>query len=341
MSSFIKIRSIATCALLMLVTLGCKERPVYDHSPAERMTHHRAELRGRLESAPHGWQLTYFPRVDSLLFRNASDRWADTEVQQDRYGYGGYTFAVKFMPQGQIQLKTDLDAYPVAEVFEGAYDIRLGSSLQLSFTTFTPLHSLIDSELGGVADFVYRYTDHQGRLIFATGISGATNRPYITLTPLPTEEAWQGLVPKAVEHRKLFERMQHPQLTIRRGGRIFFQSDVPFRDARGDRRKELERNRKRYHLFLALRNRHEAIFRSGYSALGSGYVGTREGLSFRPGFSPDGKALFCDFELRGDRFVCELVSVYDPMLHRFVLKSRHLHPDGEPTSYIAEIIDSQ
>lgn len=334
------IHLIIACALFVLGAESCQQSPVYEQSPAERTARHRAELTERLVASPHGWELTYFPRVDSLLFRDATARWADTQVQQDKYGYGGYTFAVQFAKSGRLRLKTDQDAYSAGEVFEGEYDIRLGSALQLSFTTFTPLHSLIDSELGGVADFVYRYTDHLGRLIFATGVSGETNRPYIALTPLERAEAWETLTPKTVEHRRQFERMQHPQLTIRRGSRLFFQSDVPFSDARGDRRKVQERNRRRYHLFLALRNRHEVIFRSGYSALGSGYVGTEHGLTFRPGFSADGKAIFHDFEYVDGRFVAELVRIYDPLERRFVLASRHLHPEGEPTSYIAIIEDS-
>lgn len=327
--------------LVCSIAPSCKESFVYEQSPAERTAAHRVELRERLIQAPNGWQLTYFPRIDSLLFRSSSERWADTQVQQDKYGYGGYTFGIRFAQNGQVQLKTDQENYQPSEIFAGEYDIRLGNSLQLSFTTHTPLHDLVTSELGGVADFVYRYTDHEGRLIFATGISGATNRPYIVLSPLSSADAWEELTIKAVEHRRLFERMQHPQLTIRRGSRLYFQSDVPFRDARGDRRKELERNRKRYHLFLALRNRHEAIFRSGYSALGSGYVGSSEGLVFRPGFSVDGKALFCDFERVGERFVAELVRIYDPLEKRFILVSRHLHPEGEPTSYIAIIEDTK
>lgn len=330
---------ILACLLAAIPLTSCKENPVYELSPAERTERHRTELQERLVAAPHGWQLIYFPRVDSLLFRSATERWEDTQVQQDKYGYGGYAFGMKFASNGGLELKTDQDNYQPSEVFSGEYDIRLGSNLQLSFTTHTPLHNLVTSELGGVADFVYRYTDHEGRLIFATGVSGSTNRPYIALEPLKSQGVWEDLTPKAVEHRRLFEGMAHPQLTIRRGGRIYFQSDVPFRDARGDRRKELERNRKRYHVFLALRSRHEVLFRSGYNALGSGYVGTREGLSFCPGFSADGKALFCDFQWQDNRFVCELVSIYDSLQRKFVLASRHLHPDGEPTNFTAEIVD--
>lgn len=327
--------------LMTLCVVACTEEPRFDRSPAERTEAYRQELEERLVGAPHGWRMTYFPRVDSLLFRSTTERLEHTAVQQDRYGYGGYVFAIKFGRGNQLELKADVGSTAPGRVFAGAYDIRLGSTLQLSFTTYTPLHSLVTSELGGVSDFLYRYTDFDGRLIFTTGVSGLTNRPYIVLEPLKSEQLWQSSIEQAQSNRLFFERMQHPQITIRQGSRLFFQSDVPFKDPRGDLSLERERNRRRYHLFLALRDRHEIIFRSGYNGIGSGYVGTAEGLSFRPGFSVNSKTTFCDFERVGDRFVSELVSVYDPQMQRFVLVSKHLHPEGEPTNYIAEIIDTK
>lgn len=323
----------------LLLVSSCREDNVFADSPAQRTSNYKQELRHTLMAAPHGWAMTYFPRVDSLLFRSATARVEDTQTGPERFGYGGYLFTIKFSSDNQLEMKTDLEGYETQKVYPGEYDIRLGSSLQLSFTTFTPLHELVNRELGGVSDFVYRYTDMQGRLIFTTGVSGLTNRPYILLTPLRSDEAWREVTTKAQEHRRFFEAMEHPQIQIRRGSRLFFQSDVPFKDARGDLSRQRERNRKRYHLFRAYRQRHDILFRGGYNAIGSGYIGTAEGISFRPGFAYDAKAVFYDFERVGDKFVCELVSIYDTQLQRFVLVSKHLHPEGEQTNLIAEIAD--
>lgn len=331
---------ILAATLATLVATSCSEAPVFEQSPAERTEAYRRDLETRLQSAPHGWKLMYFSRVDSLLFRNSTERLEHTRVNPDRYGYGGYLFTIKFGEGHKLEMKADMGTTP-EKIYTGTYDIRLGSSLQLSFTTYTPLHELVNSEFEGVSDFVYRYTDSEGRLIFSTGVSGLANRPYIVLSPLKSEAEWQGATTEAQIHRRFFERMEHPQLQIRHGSRLFFQSDVPFKDPRGDLSRENERNRKRYHLFLALRDRHELIFRAGYNGLGSGYAGTEDGLSFRPGFSVNSKTTFNDFQRVGDRFVCELVSVYDPQQQRFILVSKHLHPQGEPTNYIAEIINSK
>lgn len=326
--------------LLILCTLSCTKEFSFDKSPSERTALYRQNLKEQLIQAPHGWRMIYFPRVDSLLFRKPAERLEHTAVQQDKYGYGGYVFLIRFNHGNRLELKTDMGEAP-ERIYGGSYDIRLGSAVQLSFTTHTPMHRLVNSEFEGVSDFLYRYTDFRGRLIFTTGVSGLTNRPYIVLEALKSDDDWESATKQAQQNRLFFERMEHPQIAIRQGSRLFFQSDVPFKDSRGDLRLERERNRKRYHLFLALRNRHEIIFRSGYNGIGSGYVGTEEGLTFHPGFSINNKVTFYDFERVGERFVSELVSVYDTQSQRFVLVSKHLYPEGEPTNYIAEIRDSK
>ena len=50
--------------------------------------------------------------------------------------------------------------------------------------------------------------------------------------------------------------------------------------------------------------------------------------------------IFFDFQREGNRFVAELVSVYDPLLRHTRLVSKHLHPKGEPTGLKAEIYDA-
>ena len=56
-------------------------------------------------------------------------------------------------------------------------------------------------------------------------------------------------------------------------------------------------------------------------------------------FHYDSKTMFFDFQRKGNRFVAELVSVYDPLLRSIRLVSKHLHPEGEFTGLEAEIWD--
>ena len=73
--------------------------------------------------------------------------------------------------------------------------------------------------------------------------------------------------------------------------------------------------------------------------LGSGYVGTTDGLTFRPGIRYSKNYTFYDFRREGNRFVCELVKVFDPYSKTERWISKHLAPGGEVTGVIAEIWD--
>lgn len=326
-------------ALVGLALWACRPEPAFNEPPAQRTSRYKSELEQTLSSAPYGWSLTYYPKVDSLLFRNPTATYQSTRTQPDSYGYGGYYFCVRFGANKMLELKSDFSLEEATTAQQGEYDIRLGNSVQLSFTTHTAWHRLVNEELGGVADLVYRYRDAEGNLIFATGKSEEHSRAYIVLKPLASEEAWQTATAKAVENRQYFERMTRPQLRIRWGNRLYYRSDVPFKTRRSDLSKERERNRKRYHLFLAYREPLSPIFK-GYYGIGSGYVGTAEGLSLRPGFAYSAEQVFYDFERRGDKFVAELVRTYDPLFRKFRYVSRHLAHEGEPTHLVAEISDS-
>ncbi|SUB93717.1 Uncharacterised protein [Porphyromonas macacae] len=74
-----------------------------------------------------------------------------------------------------------------------------------------------------------RYRDYWAILYLPPGFRDDSNRPYIVLSPLKTAEEWKSGAEQAFENRKFFESMVHPQIRIRRGSRIFFQSDVPFK----------------------------------------------------------------------------------------------------------------
>ena len=64
-----------------------------------------------------------------------------------------------------------------------------------------------------------------------------------------------------------------------------------------------------------------------------------EGLTFLSGIRLDSQRIFSDFVRQGDRYICELVRVYDPQWRTLRLVSRHLHPEGEETGLVAEIYD--
>ena len=86
--------------------------------------------------------------------------------------------------------------------------------------------------------------------------------------------------------------------------------------------------------YLEVRSRGHKV-----KGLGSGYVGTADGLTFKPGIRYSETYIFYDFRREGERFVCELVKVVDPYSKKIHWVSKHLAPYGEESGVIAEIRD--
>ena len=184
--------------------------------------------------------------------------------------------------------------------------------------------------------------NEDGDLVFRTATYLQPAREYIVFTKLKNAEDTLAVVQKSYENRTLFEKMVNPQLLIHRGGRTYFRSDIYVkRDVETNQALLKEIKEKKYYLFLFTQKKNPI---PGYPAkemtgLGSGYSGTEHGITFRSGLRYDSKTMFFDFQREGNRFVAELVSVYDPLLRTTRLVSKHLHPEGEFTGLKAEIWD--
>lgn len=326
---------------ILLILTGCKQSSIFESSPAMRTQAQITHLDSLLKSAPHGWKMVYFPKVDSLLFINSSETLKSSAVQKNYYGYGGFQYLVKFNDRNQLTIVSDNGGREQIQKEIGEYAIRLHSSIQLSFTTYTSIHRLVNNEFEGVSDFLFRYKDFKGRLVFSTAKEHDSSRSYIMLTPIGTESEWSNGMETARQNRVFFEQMKNPQIRIQKGGRLFFQSDVPLTASDYDNSLTTTRRHKRYHLFLFLLQEYGGVIQKGYNAIGSGYVATESGLSFRPGFFYDKNVIFHDFERVGDTFVAQLVRVYNPLTRRFQYESKHLFPDGEDTNFTAEIYDAK
>lgn len=322
---------------IIFLLMGCKEDHTFDKSPALRTQEQLIHFQSKLKSAPYGWEMIYFPKIDSLLFINATATLKNTAVNKEYYGYGGYKYLIRFSDDNKLKMMADTDNKQEIMEENGEYAVKLNNSIQLSFTTYTSIHKLINHELGGVADFLFQYEDFKGNLIFTTANENNSSKPYIMLSPLKSEEEWNVNIKKAQENRLFFERMKNPQIRLRKGGKVFYESDVFLSDAPSNE----EGLRKRYHLFLFLIQEYGGVIQKGYNAIGSGYAGTAKGLTFRPGFFYSNKVVFRDFSREGDKFIAELVNVYNPITRKFQYESKHLFPEGETTNYIAEIYDAK
>lgn len=325
--------------VVFLAPSCAKEDKIFEDTPSARNQKHIAALQEELVSAPHGWRLLYFPRTDSLLFSNPTQL---IPFFNDQLGYGGACFTLKFAPDNTVEMLADLDAESATQVSKSEYLVGRNSFTQLSFETYTYLHRLVNARYMGASDFLFIGRNEDGDLLFRTAQHLAPAREYAVLRKLETEEAFTEVVRQSQENRLFFEEMTNPQLRIYQGARTFFQSDIYVkRDVEPNRRYLKEIRDKRYYLFLFAQKK--APLPSDppkeQVGLGSGYAGTEHGLSFRAGLRYDKEHIFYDFVREGDRFVAELVSVYDPLLRTTRLVSKHLHPEGEYTGYKAVIWD--
>uniref|UniRef100_A0AB33JBB6 DUF4302 domain-containing protein n=1 Tax=Prevotella sp. GTC17260 TaxID=3236796 RepID=A0AB33JBB6_9BACT len=321
---------------VLLFWTGCTDNAEYrfDDSPSDRNRNATADLRKQLVEAPYGWKVIYFPKTDSLLFSNPNEVIGKYQYN-GRYGYGGYYYIMKFDDKGKVAITADYDEKTITTPQTSEFEIRQNSFTQLSFTTYNSIHDLVNDRFGGSSDFLFMGYDYDGSLLFKTASYNKPACEYIVFTKLDKPNSPVEYLTTAYKNRRFFEQMPNPQLHIRIGGRTFFRSDTHAKSATQIR----EIIAKRYHLFLF--GSKPSAFPDGFpdeiKGLGSGFVGTEQGLTFHSGLRYDKQRIFYDFKREGDKFVCELVKVYDPYLHTTRLVAKHLAPDGEFTGYIAEI----
>lgn len=331
--------------ILIMVFFSCKDEEIFDLSPSERNAKHISELRKELINAPYGWSVTYFPRTDSLLFTNVNELITLPKgifEEKYKYGYVGHCFLMRFSDNGIVEAVADYTEQSLQEVRQSEFEVSQNTFTQLSFTTYNYLHSLVNDRFTGSSDFLYTGKDIDGNLIFKTSSYIEPAREYIVFTKLKSDESWQEDIRKSYDNKLFFEKMKNPQLSIRKADRVYFRSDMRMNatySTDGNTKQPLEVYQ-RYRLFLAI----DYFAPQGWlgnkvKGLGSGYVGTADGLTFRPGIRYSETYTFYDFRREGGRFVCELVKVFDPYSKTMRWVSRHLAPEGEKTGVIAEIRD--
>ncbi len=344
-------KNILVLLCIILTSLSCsRNEDSFEDSPAQRTAKHLYDLRKELTEAPYGWRMIYFSKTDSLLF---ADKDAIIETMGDYlslYGYGGHYFQVKFRENGTLQMLADYNQKSVTQPQESLFEVKQNSFTQLSFVTYNYLHQLVNEKFVGASDFLYVGKDFRKNLIFKTTNSAEVAREYIILEKILTQADWQGSnniksnIQLAFENRLFFERMKNPQLRIQKSGKVYFESDVQIKTNSplpSYIRFLEEIKEKRYYLFR-FNKKPDLVYPQTpkeSTGLGSGYVGTDKGLTFRAGIRYNSTYIFYDFKRDGDKFVCELVKVYDPIRRKYMYESKHLFPEGETTFFTAEIFD--
>lgn len=328
-------------SLLALLSLGSCHKDEASSSPSERTREAIKQLERELQAEQGSWVMTYFPSVDSLLFNNPSRRYGHNEYRP-LYGLGGRYYALSFGPE-DVVMRADDNQETIQTPRTSSYRVQQHTALMLSFTSYTYLHSLVNNRFAGSPDFLYQAKNGEGALLFTSPNYKEAGHEFVRLERLEASDSPEAALGRALQHRQLLEEMVNPQLVIRYGAREYFRSNYYVKRRVSTNLSFIrDSEQRRYYAFLYSAQPGEEAFSSfrGFSILGSGYTGTKDGLLFFPGLSYSSSIRFRDFEYRDGRYIAEQVTVYDPILRQTRLESKHLYPEGIPTGYIAEIWDA-
>jgi Domain of unknown function (DUF4302) len=106
--------------------------PFFNLTPTERENFKKKELSDALKSSQYGWKLVYFT---------------------DNTQMGGFTHLFKFKDDKNVEMASDFDNESI-KVAQSEYDIQLGNTVALVFTTKNSIHLLSDSANAPTADLV-------------------------------------------------------------------------------------------------------------------------------------------------------------------------------------------
>ncbi|KRD10464.1 hypothetical protein ASE21_12235 [Flavobacterium sp. Root901] len=154
-------------AILILHLSSCNNNTdaeqLFNETPTQRLNAQKSELNDALLSSQFGWKAIYF--TDNTVL-------------------GGYTHLFKFAPDGTVEMASDFDAD--TDVYKSEYEIQLGSTVSLTFTTKNRIHLLSESDnypipalraKGYLGDFQFLYYGQEnGEIIFKANRNGTEIR---------------------------------------------------------------------------------------------------------------------------------------------------------------------
>jgi len=183
-------RYLVVAALAVQLT-ACTSTEVdqkFDKTPTERLNAQKSTLQEALLTSPDGWKAVYFTD--------------DTQL-------GGFTHLFKFTADGKVEMASDfnLDA---TKKLTSEYEIQLGSTVSLVFTTKNRIHLLSDSNpdaapttalegKGYLGDFQFLYYGQEnGELIFKANRTAGDGKSKEIRFVKATAKDWDDL-PKNID----------------------------------------------------------------------------------------------------------------------------------------------
>jgi hypothetical protein len=218
----LKIAKYALVSFMAIQLTSCDNKenadPLFSKTPSERISDKENELKTLLNNSEYGWKAVYFT---------------------DDKKYGGFTFLFKFNQDMTVEMASDLknpdlpDQTPEIEAKKttSLYDLQLGSTMSLVFTTKNNIHLLSDSNnsplvkgkgLEGDFQFLY-YGQDKEELVFKT------NRKLKELRFIKaTKEDWDNLAKNITMRTNLEKRNELYQVLETNDGKDTHQLDLNF-----------------------------------------------------------------------------------------------------------------
>ncbi|MFD2940432.1 DUF4302 domain-containing protein [Flavobacterium notoginsengisoli] len=135
----------------------------FDENATERLSGRKKELNDLLLSSADGWKAVYYTDSTQL---------------------GGWTHLFKFLPKGEVDMASDFTIGTNTDtgIYRSQYEMQMGSTVSLVFTTQNRIHLLSDAgnsptaallAKGYLGDFqFYYYGEKNGEIIFRTNRNG-------------------------------------------------------------------------------------------------------------------------------------------------------------------------
>ena len=111
-------------ALFFVLLYGCENNDpelLFNEVPSVRVQNKIDEVKTLLQDSENGWKVTYFTDTTQL---------------------GGYTFLFNFISDNEVKMDSDFGTPDPSKI--SLYDVTLGSTVKLSFTSKNVIHELSD-----------------------------------------------------------------------------------------------------------------------------------------------------------------------------------------------------
>ncbi len=140
-------------SLILVSFLSCSDsetEKLFPDAPADRVAQRNAELLDLLLSEPNGYKGVYFTKNDE---------------------FGGFTYYLRFNADGTVDMTSDFDVETAVE--SSSYEVRIGTSTELVFTTRNHIQKVSDPSYAplvgtgfkGTSVFQY-FTNDNGTITF-------------------------------------------------------------------------------------------------------------------------------------------------------------------------------